>query len=211
MLGKKIGIIVDDHQLFADSFSKLLESTVFFSTINNFSGGEQLIQYLSKNPKKEICLFLDFYLKNETALSFINEIRRLNKSVSIVIVSSVTNSAALRMILLHRPDALISKSAGFDIILDSLQKLEKGKTYCCPFTKADLKNNHDEDAVNFSLREIEILQYFARGLSVIETSKELFLSKHTVVSHRRNMMKKTNTSTITDLLTFARRNELISE
>jgi len=56
-----------------------------------------------------------------------------------------------------------------------------------------------------SVREIEILHYFAQGFSVNETAEKFFLSKHTVVSHRRKMMRKTNTNTITELLSYVRK------
>ena len=56
------------------------------------------------------------------------------------------------------------------------------------------------------------------GLSRLEitlerntTAEKFFLSKHTVVSHRRKMMKKTNTNTITELLSYVRKTGLIED
>ena len=69
----------------------------------------------------------------------------------------------------------------------------------------------EEKEVWLSSREIEILRYFAQGFSVNETAEKFFLSKHTVVSHRRKMMKKTKTNTITELLSYVRKTGLIED
>lgn len=41
-----------------------------------------------------------------------------------------------------------------------------------------------------SKREKEILQYIAKGFSSKEIARELFVTKNTVDTHRRNMIKK---------------------
>ena len=49
-------------------------------------------------------------------------------------------------------------------------------------------------------RENEILQHIAHGATIEETAKKLFLSKHTVVAHRRNIMAKLEVNSVTVLL-----------
>jgi len=51
MQSNTVGIIVDDHQLFADSFSSLLEHTNFFAEIQLFTNTKQLFQYLHSTNK----------------------------------------------------------------------------------------------------------------------------------------------------------------
>ena len=41
-----------------------------------------------------------------------------------------------------------------------------------------------------SMREHQILQLIAHEYSTNEIAKELFLSPHTVISHRRNLLQK---------------------
>lgn len=205
-----VGIVVDDHQLFADSFSNLLEHTGFFTEIQVFTDIKGLFQYLLQNTSKKGCIFLDYYLGDQVGIGNINEIRRLNKNIKIIVLSSVTNPAAIRAAMLYHPDGFISKSVGFDVVLECLQNISKGNAYYCPFIQGKLNESLGNDSVDFSPREIEILQYFAKGLSVIETAEALFLSKHTVITHRRKMMAKANCKNITELLTYARSIEIVS-
>ena len=207
----KEAFVVDDHQLFAESFSVLLEKTKIFDNVMVESDSARLISYLIKNPKKEIYVFLDYYLGNDNlGIDIINDVRRLNKKAYIFIVTSVTNPNIIHQIKSYNPNGVISKVSGFDIILDCIQHTEHGKTYCCPVVSCCLKENQEE-IVLFTERQIEILKCFAVGLTVPETAEKLHLSAHTVVTHRRRMMKKANCNSIIALLTYARRQRIIQE
>ena len=48
-------------------------------------------------------------------------------------------------------------------------------------------------------REKEVLKRLCNGMSSKDVAKELFISPHTVESHRKNIMKKLNTHNIADL------------
>lgn len=52
----------------------------------------------------------------------------------------------------------------------------------------------------FTNREFEIIQVIASGLSSKEISEKLFISENTVNTHRRNILKKTQKSNISDLI-----------
>lgn len=61
----------------------------------------------------------------------------------------------------------------------------------------------------FTRREKEILLYVAEGLTSKEISTKLYLSEHTVISHRRNMMEKCGANNATELITYAIKYQLI--
>jgi DNA-binding NarL/FixJ family response regulator len=134
-----IAIVFDDHQLFADSFSSLIERMDVFRSVHAFSDERVLIQYLIKHSGTPLCLFLDFYLQDKNALPLINEIKRLNKRSVIIVVSSVTNPIAVANILDYTPNGLISKSSGFDTILSCLQAIGQGEQFVCPVLRAGLR------------------------------------------------------------------------
>lgn len=56
---------------------------------------------------------------------------------------------------------------------------------------------------------MDMLYHFSQGNSIQETAEIAHLSKHTVVSHRRRMMEKTNSKSITELLAYARKLNII--
>lgn len=55
----------------------------------------------------------------------------------------------------------------------------------------------------FSKRELEVLNLICKGVSSKEIANSLFLSEHTVKTHRKNMLKKINAKNTADLLRFA--------
>lgn len=53
-------------------------------------------------------------------------------------------------------------------------------------TKADSNMN----ATSVTLREAQILSFMARGNSSKQIADNLFISEHTVLSHRKNLLRK---------------------
>lgn len=54
----------------------------------------------------------------------------------------------------------------------------------------------------FTSKELEIIKYLSKGLSSKEISKINGSSKHTVDTHRRNLLRKTNSKNTRELLNF---------
>lgn len=54
-----------------------------------------------------------------------------------------------------------------------------------------------------SSREIEILEYIAEGLNSPEIAEKLFISVHTVRTHRKNIIKKLQLKKGYELVSYA--------
>lgn len=63
--------------------------------------------------------------------------------------------------------------------------------------------------VKLSKREKEVLYLACKGLSIKQIADLLFISDRTVEKHRTNLMQKTNTKNIVELIIFAIKNNLI--
>jgi DNA-binding CsgD family transcriptional regulator len=83
-------------------------------------------------------------------------------------------------------------------ILYIINKEEHGLTYI--YNLADRRMIKDPF---LSKREIEILKLLGKGYSSKEVADELFISIHTVETHRRNMLEKTNIRDTSCLVHFA--------
>lgn len=70
-------------------------------------------------------------------------------------------------------------------------------------------NEHSEAAALLSEREKEILKLVVKGKTAQEMADELFLSIHTVYTHRKNILKKLSCKNATELLNFAMHNNLM--
>ncbi len=73
----------------------------------------------------------------------------------------------------------------------------------------ELFTGKDSNKIKFSTREIEVLKLICRGLSTTEIAEKLFLSKHTIDTHRANLIAKTESRNTADLVMYAIRNRLV--
>ena len=61
----------------------------------------------------------------------------------------------------------------------------------------------------FSKRELEIIRLIKNQVSSNQIALKLHLSPHTVISHRKNIFKKTNCHSVNELITFCHNNGVI--
>lgn len=61
----------------------------------------------------------------------------------------------------------------------------------------------------FTKREIEVLKCIVSGLDCKDIAARLFISEHTVSSHRKNMLHKVNVKNAAELVNFAVSNGII--
>lgn len=59
------------------------------------------------------------------------------------------------------------------------------------------------ETINLSPREIEIIQLIAEGMSSMEIANHLFLSHHTINSHRKNILRKLQIKSPAELIVKA--------
>ena len=63
--------------------------------------------------------------------------------------------------------------------------------------------NKDGADIEYSMREIEILDLIAEGLTNNQMSAKLFISKRTIEGHRQSLIEKTGVKNTASLIRFA--------
>ena len=103
----------------------------------------------------------------------------------------------------------------FLVRLIDVSFLDSSKYVSCFFYAKDLdqKAFHDNIYIAFSdfftEREEEIIRYIDKRLTNTEIAEELFISKHTVVTHRKNILKKSNQSSTEGLILFCKQRGIL--
>ena len=113
----------------------------------------------------------------------------------------------------------VLKSAPADNLIKAIGALSRREAYFCEVVAKIVleayRNRFSPDGPSgparslLSAREREILQLLAEGRSNREVGKMLNISAKTVRTHRANMMEKLNSHSITDLVRYAIRNNII--
>ena len=84
--------------------------------------------------------------------------------------------------------------------------IDKKKTETRMFDYSNILTDHyypDPEEARLSKREREVLGRLADGLTSKEIAGKLHLSENTVVNHRKNILKKTSTKNVAELIRFA--------
>jgi len=97
-----------------------------------------------------------------------------------------------------------------EIIYSSESETEITSKLIKIYGELETKKNQSSSNSQLSEREIEILRSVALGLTNKEIGDKLFISAHTVITHRKNITTKLGIKTIAGLTVFAILNGIIS-
>jgi DNA-binding NarL/FixJ family response regulator len=78
------------------------------------------------------------------------------------------------------------------------------------FTNKFIDNSpKDDDSIKLTKREIEVLRLVSQGMTNSEIADKLFISKRTVDGHKANLIQKTGSKNVVDLLIYSIKNDII--
>jgi DNA-binding NarL/FixJ family response regulator len=94
----------------------------------------------------------------------------------------------------------------------ALHQIMDGYPYVSPeitrMVLADMNSEQPDELL--SERERQVLNLIARECSNKQIAEKLFISERTVETHRKNIFRKTNTSSLVGLIKYAFANKLIT-
>lgn len=153
---------------------------------------QALEQILKLSPE---IAFLDVEMPGMTGLVLADKLRKKGYKGKIVFVSAYDHYSIKAI-----------KAEAFDYILKPVDVDELKKTILR--YKSHLSGGLDPSvAKSFDLseREQELIHYLARGLSSEEIAEKMYLSRHTIDTHRRNILTKTGSRNTIELLNLLRK------
>lgn len=104
-------------------------------------------------------------------------------------------------------DSIYATAQGNKFFCGSI--LEKIKSEAIDINKAEFKNLACAP-VAISERELEIISLIAEGYTNVEIAEKLFLSAHTVNTHRKNIMSKLGVTNTAGIVMYAVKAKLVS-
>ncbi|TAL63251.1 MAG: response regulator transcription factor, partial [Bacteroidetes bacterium] len=161
-------------------------------------------------------LILDY-----TSLYFsIDDISVIHKEFPAVNIMAITSPQSKNVVSKAMENGIVShllKDCGKDEIIEAIYSTAKGQKFFCGkildivLKEKDIITSEGVscDGIKLSAREIEIIQNIAEGLSNKEIAERLFLSVHTVTTHRKNIMSKLGVNNTAGLMMYAIRQNLI--
>lgn len=181
-------MIIDDEEAGIANMERLLSYCSEIKVIASTQVPEEAVELITE--KKPDILFLDVEMPRMSGFEVL-EITRNQGLSPIVIFTTGYNQYAIKAIKAQAFDYLL-KPIVLDELKDTLARLSNSSI---------IGHRVNSDITNLlSPREIEILEMVIQGKTSKEIASELFISKTTVDTHRRNVLDKTGCRSTSELL-----------
>ena len=152
---------------------------------------KELNQYLELNPVSAVIIDQSL-LKNKQDVGLFFQLKDVTTYIAV-------NSSEDEQSLPH--------TQKFDYVIKS--KGNKDKIFTVLENALKSKSKTSEASSILSERETEVLKLVALGYTNQQIAEKLYISKHTVISHRKNITSKLGIKTVSGLTVYAVLNNLI--
>lgn len=203
-------IIVDDHFLFRlglkTVFSTSTQESIKVNVVAEAQDAESFYKLLDQGIEADIAI-LDIKLPGISGIEIAEKIINEKPNLKTLMLSAESSNDILSSIMKLEIGGFISKEAPSSDIFRALECIYEGGNY---YGKdiATLINNirvakSDISDINFTPREIEILELSAKGKYAKEIAFELGLNHKTVAVHKTNIFKKLGIHSSHELVMYA--------
>lgn len=205
-------VLVDDHQMLIDGLRAILVKYKDIEIVKTFTNGRLLLQELT-DLKPDLVL-TDISMPMIDGFELTQEIKKINPEIQVIALSMSGDIAHINKMLDAGISGYVLKNAGNEELVEAIHKVAEGKMHFSEEVLAEMtRSAHSKETksttVNLSEREIEILKLIAQEHNNAKIADILFISERTVETHRKNMMRKTNSKTMIGLLRLAMENKLL--
>jgi DNA-binding NarL/FixJ family response regulator len=210
-------LIVDDHDLMRRGIKALLQSHAGWEVVGEAHTGREAVT--KAEELKPDVVILDISMPDLNGIEAARRIRKSSPNTEVLILSVHYSDQLIRDILEAGVRGYIVKSDSDRDLVIAVETLANHKPFFTPrATEVILSNfngarpgNDLPESVRDRLtsREREIVQLLAEGKSSKEVASSLCISVKTAETHRANIMRKLQLHTVTDLVRYAVRNQII--
>lgn len=182
-------LLIEDERLVAENIATIMREATNYQ-VNIVSRKEEAIAYYTSNEVSLIISDVNLFGQHEGPV-IVKELLELKKC-PVIYLTAYSEQQTLDSALATAPSAYVLKP------FTERQLLVAVKMALVKSGKA----GSPENLLKPSVRELEIIQYLAKGLNSKGIADRLFISEHTVRTHRRNLLRKFeigNTSELTAL------------
>jgi DNA-binding NarL/FixJ family response regulator len=211
-------ILADSNDLIRIGLRAILSTEREITIVSEAHSGEEL---LAQVKSFDTSLVLIDYTSSGFNIDIIPKVLSINKRIRFVAITAEQSPQTLVDALRSGISSYIKKDCDVNEILMAVKETGNGNKFFCgqileSIQRASIDvNDLDFDsfsceAVVVSERENEIIILIAEGLTNEQIAIQLFLSKHTVNTHRKNIMAKLGVKNTAGIVMYAVKTNLVS-
>lgn len=196
--------VVDDHPLLREGLRIRIQSQVDMAWAGEARSLQQAIELIGTETAD--VAIVDLTLAGGDGFSLIESLRSRVPSVELVVFSASAKVADVARSLELGARGYVCKQEDSSDILSAVRAVAAGKSFLGRDTARRFRRyragdgNRDNDIGRLSKREREIFELIAAGRSTGQIADELFLSPHTIGTHKDNIRHKLGATNSTELM-----------
>jgi DNA-binding NarL/FixJ family response regulator len=207
-MGRQIRILlVDDHSLFRESLSRLLEAEPDFQIAGNSSSATEALELL-KAAQVDVVL-LDYDLGDEQGSSFLDEAKRIGFSGRVLMVTAGMSDAGTLRALEGGAAGIFLKHSPPAQLVEAIQKVMNGEVWLDSkavrslIAGATSKSEEQRTSQPLTARERTVLKSVFEGLTNKEIAALLQISESSVKAVLQQLFEKTGVRSRSQLVRIA--------
>jgi two-component system response regulator NreC len=208
---KKIRLLVaDDHKIFRQGITKLLEQEPDLQVVGEAADGREAVKKATE--LKPDLVLMDIAMANLNGLEATRQIKKVLPETKIIMVTMHKNEEYILQSFQAGASGYILKEGAVEELVNAIRSIHQDKSFLSPTISKTLidaylrKMETGKTETPFDLltdREREVLQLIAEGYTNREVAKSLFISVKTVEAHRAHIMQKLNIHDVAKLVKYA--------
>lgn len=207
-------LIADDHQLLIDGIKANLADIEDFDFVAEANNGYQVLEKLEEGISVDVIL-MDINMPKLDGLGCTKKVCRQYPHVKVIALSQYDEKRFVKWMVRNGASGYLLKDSDKDTLVKAIRSVHSGEKYFCDrlsmrLVNQELKMEHTSDLFpKLTGRELEILNLICQEYSSHEIADKLFISFHTVESHRANLMHKAGSKNTAGLVKWAVQNDLV--
>lgn len=194
--------LADDHQIIIDGLKLLISDETSMKVVGYANDGDKACKDIQA-WKPDVAI-VDLRMPGMSGLDIILKLSRVLEHTKFIILSMHDQKREIKDAMKGGAAGYLLKNAGKAELMKCLSVVLSGEPY---FPNLPVVKEITEKAL-FTPRELDIVRLVIKGYTTNRIADELCLSKHTVDVHRKNIGRKTNTSTPLALKDFIHDNHI---
>ena len=200
-------LLADSQYLIRLGLKSLLARNKHIKIVGESSNTEELLKKV--HDLQPDVVLMDYKNSHHFNLEDIKEVKTISPSSKLLIISSDDDKNNIFKVIEYGINSFLTKECSEEEIINAIVATAKNEKFFCNkildiiLAKHLSKDDDDCAPTELTVRELEIVGLIAEGHSTKDIAEELCLSTHTVYTHRKNVMRKLNVNSASELILYA--------
>jgi len=211
-------IIADSSELFQLGIELILQKQDNIELLGAANSDEELLKML-ETQTPNVILF-DYHAKDFT-IEVIGKVKQINRQIKFVGITGEKTGGVVLKGVRNGIKSYVKKECSASEIVEAILETAKGNKFFCGDLMEQMRNenvsveNIEKEAmscepISLSDRELEIIKMIAEGYTNAQIAALLYISNHTVNTHRKNVMKKLGINNTAGIVMMAVKSGLVT-